>query len=339
MNVLTVAIAGFGNVGRAAAHLLLLRRDRYRHRYGVDVRLVAVCGSKSGLFDDAGLEEIRFQNLEIGKTGPDFVVQSGADVLIEAGPSDYRSGSPGLDYMHAMLSVGRDVIVISKGALLREGLDLRELARRSGAMLKISGATAAALPTIDLFDYNLLGCSVLHVDGILNATSNFLLDAMTSRDLEFEEALHEAQAAGFAERDPRNDTEGWDTASKLVILANFSLGAKLSLDNLPVQGIQSITKKQIDKWREERLVPKLVGSVSLKANKFHARVEVRTFPLSDPFAHVSGNNKAIRISTDDMGEVLAIGSGSEPTATAAAALKDLEHILAVRAGKNLEFES
>ncbi|ORE85677.1 homoserine dehydrogenase [Aurantimonas sp. 22II-16-19i] len=339
METLKIAIAGFGGVGRATANLLLSRRRRYRDVYGMDVRLVAVCGSRAGLADAAGLEADRLDGLEPGLSGPDFIAASGADILIEAGPSDFRTGGPGLAYIRAALTAGRDTIVISKGALVHSGRELRGLARASGARLKVSGAAAAALPTIDLLDHSLLGCTVIGVEGILNATTNYLLDAMTARAIGFEEALAEAQAGAFAEADPRNDTEGWDTASKLLILANFGLGHDLAHDlmmsDLTVEGIQSVTRPQIEAWRERGLVPKLVGSLASEDGAIRAGVGIRTYPLDDPFAHVRGKNKAIRITTDAMGETVAIGSGTEPLATAAAALKDLEHILVDRTARPL----
>ncbi|MCV3737264.1 homoserine dehydrogenase [Rhizobium sp. TRM96647] len=335
MKTYRIAIAGFGGVGRATASLLLSRRARYREIYGADVRLVAVCGSRSGARSADGLEEEQLGTLVDGLSGPAFVEESGADILIEAGPSDFRTGGPGLAYLRWALSAGRDTIVISKGALVHRGRELRELARGSGAMLKLSGAAAAALPTIDLVEHSLKGCEVLHIEGILNATTNYLLDAMTTRGIGFDAALLEAQQGGFAEADPRNDTDGWDTACKLLILANFGLGADLAMDDLTVEGIQSVTAERIEAWRGEGLVPKLVGRLSRVNGAISAEVGVRTYPPSDPFANIRGKDKAIRIVTDAMGETIAIGSGKEPLATAAAALKDLEHILAARRGPSL----
>lgn len=334
MQTLKVAIAGFGGVGRATADLLLSRRERYRQVYGVDVRLVAVCGSRAGLADANGLQANQLDALQAGLSGADFVIASGADVLIEAGPSDFRSGEPGLAYLRTALSAGQDCIVISKGALVHSGRQLRELAQASGAMLKLSGAAAAALPTLDLLEHSLAGCKVFAIEGILNATTNYLLDAMSTQGLGFDAALREAQAGGFAEADPRNDTEGWDTACKLLLLANFGLGADLTMDDLVVEGIQSVTAERIEAWREKGLVPKLVGSLTRADGAIRASVGIKTYPLSDPFAHVSGKSKAIRISSDAMGETLAIGCGVEPIATAAAALKDLEHILMARAARS-----
>ncbi len=330
MHVIKIAIAGFGGVGRATANLLLDRRERYRQVYGTEIRLVAVCGSRSGLADPEGLDAGRLEALEPGLTGPAFIEASSADILIEAGPSDFRTGGPGLAYIRSALSDGHDTIVISKGALVHSGPELRSLARSTGAKLKLSGAAAAALPTIDLLEHSLKGCQVLEIEGILNATTNYLLDAMMNQNLGFVEALARAQAGGFAEADPRNDTEGWDTASKLLIIANFGLDAALKMDELVVDGIQSITEQHMAAWREEHLVPKLVGSLIRADGTTSCAVGIRTYPMTDPLAHVTGKNKAIRIKTDAMGETIAIGSGTEPLATAAAALKDLEQILTTR---------
>ncbi|KAK0361245.1 hypothetical protein LTR94_024118 [Friedmanniomyces endolithicus] len=332
MKCVRVAIAGFGNIGREAARRLLSRRERYCELYQADVRLVAVCGSKTGALDVEGLELPALDQLQAGLTGPELIASSQADVLIEAGPSDFRSGGPGLAYIRDALERGLDVVAVSKGALVFDGPQLKALAKSSGSHLKISGATAAALPTIDLLHHSLLGCNVIRVEGILNATTNYLLHAMTSRGVGFDQALSEAQAGGFAERDPRNDVEGWDTASKLLLLANFGLGASLSIQDFQVQGIQDIGEDQIQAWKAQGLTPKLVGSLVREDDTWRGEIRVKTFPSDDPFALVGGKTKAIRILTDAMGEVMAVAGGLEPAATASAALKDLEHILAARVG-------
>lgn len=327
MRVIKIAIAGLGGVGRATAKLLLERRKRYHEVYNLDVRLVAVCGSRSGLLEPRGLELGELATLREGLTGPNFIDASSADILIEAGPSDFRTGGPGLPYIQSSLKAGRDTIVISKGALIHSGRELRLIAQTSGAALKLSGAAAAALPTIDLIEHSLKGCKVLKVEGILNATTNFLLDGMTRRGIGFETALQEAKQMGFTEADTRNDTEGWDTACKLLLISNFSLGTDLKMSDVSVNGLHGILDEHINSWRKEGSVPKLVGTLTRVDGIFQASVGVKLLSPLDPLASVTGKNKAIRITTDAMGETIAFGSGVEPLATAAAALKDLEHLI------------
>jgi homoserine dehydrogenase len=322
-----VAIVGFGGVGRAVAEQLLARRTRYRSLYNVEVHLVAVCGSKAGLASPDGVQLSDLERLIIGHTGPEFVLAAKPDVLIEAGPSNFRTGLPGHQYIASALDAGIHTIVISKGALVFDGRGLQDRARISGAFLKVSGATAAALPTIDLLEYNLRGCEFARIEGILNATTNFLLSAMMDDGISFADALTKAQEGGFAESDPRNDTEGWDTASKLLILANFGLDAGLTMNDMVVEGIENVTEEQISAWRHDGVVPKLIGAITGQNGNYTATVGVKALPKSDLFSQVSGKTKAIRITTDTMGEIVAIGCGSEPMATASSALKDFEHIL------------
>ncbi|MGA0530329.1 homoserine dehydrogenase [Hansschlegelia sp. KR7-227] len=321
-----VAITGFGGVGRAVADLMLARRARYAERYGADIRLTGVRRSRTASVDPNGLAP---GDWDAGvPAGDDFLDTAQAHVLIEAGPSDFRTGGPGYGYMKAALSAGLHVVAISKGALVHDGPGLRALAARHGARLKISGAAGAALPTIDLIQHNLAGCHILSIEGVLNATSNHLLTEMMDRDVNLADALTRAQDAGFAEFDPRLDVEGWDAASKLLILLNFGLGASLTMADLSVGGIQHVTPADIHGWRAAGLSPRLVAHVAWTDGTLRAGVELRTYPATDPFALVRGTTKAIRIVTDAMGEIVATSHAAEPGATAAAALKDLEHILA-----------
>ncbi|MDI7864201.1 hypothetical protein MRS76_19865 [Rhizobiaceae bacterium n13] len=89
---------------------------------------------------------------------------------------------------------------------------------------------------------------MLEIEGILNATTNYLLDSMTTKGFGFDAALREAQRGGFTEADPRNDTEDSDTACKLLILAKFGFGADLTMDDLSVEGIQSVAKERVGAW-------------------------------------------------------------------------------------------
>lgn len=327
---INVAIAGLGSIGRKVAELLYARHEHYARTYGVDLRMVAVCGSRAGRADSQGLSATDLEQLTPGQCGPDFILGAEPHILIEAGPTDIRTGLPGLDYIGPALDRGIHSIVISKGALVVAGPRLRQKAAVSGARLKVSGATAAALPTIDLLEYGLLGCEIHSIEGILNATTNYLLSAMVEDRLSLQEAVLRAQGRSMTESDPSKDIEGWDTAAKLLILANFGMAAELSLADVAVEGIQHLTLETIDDWRAQGKAPKLIGRVTRQDNGFLATVRVEPVAADDVFALVSGKTKALRIKTDVMGEIISIGTASEPTGTAAAALKDLEHILSER---------
>jgi homoserine dehydrogenase len=325
-----IAIAGFGKVGQAIATSLLAQRGHYAATYDADVRLVAVCGSNAGVANAGGLSAEQMASLEVGRTGADFLLSNRPDIIIEAGPSDYQSGEPGLGYLRPALTAGCDAIVVSKGALVRDGRELRDLARASGTGLQIGGAAGSGLPAIDLLRQHLINGEIVRVEAILNVTTTYLLDAMMTGGVTLAEALVDAQASGFVERDPRHDIEGWDAAAKLLLLANFGLEGDLTIDDITVDGIQGVTEAKVAQWRAQESMPRLIGTLARSEGRLRGEVGIRAYLTGDPMALVRGKSKAIRIATQGAGEIMVTGGGPEPDTTAATALNDLDHILRTR---------
>jgi homoserine dehydrogenase len=332
MRRLDVAITGFGGVGRRVAELLLTRRDRYQERYGFDVHIVGVCHSTAGLIDSSGLEREALADRSghtAGLTGAAFIERVPAQLLFEASPTDFRTGGAALTYIRTALIRRMHVVSISKGALAFDFPGLSQEAARQKVALKLSAAAGSALPTIDLLQYNLAGCRVSKISAIVTGTTNVILSQMMDRDCSFAEALAEAQRQGIAESDPTLDTEGWDTACKIAILANAAFGATIAVQTMPRQGISHVTLAQMREWRTRGLMPRLVGHIECRNGACEASVGIELCDHSHPFARVHGATKAIRVSTDLMGDFTIVGGGSSPYGTAATALKDLEHVLAM----------
>ncbi|MGG1661062.1 homoserine dehydrogenase [Brevibacillus sp. NRS-1366] len=329
-----IVITGFGTVGRQVARLIEQRQNDYREKYQADVRLVGFTRSTSGCYHPEGLVEDQWQAFcqkkqekDIWFDGPAFLASCEADVLIEAGPTDIQTGGPGLLYIQQALEKRMHAITISKGALVVDYAGLSALAKKQGVSLKISGATAAALPTIDLINYNLAGCEIKAVEGIFTGTTNFVLTSMIEQGISQEEAIKMAQQMGIAEPDPSYDIDGWDTACKVTILANAAFGAQLQLTDIPRMSVKDVTLEQISTWKKEGKIPKLIGSIRKIGDEIVASVILQAVGSSHPFANVKGSTKAIRVETDVMGDLLVIGGKSDPVAAAAAALKDFEHII------------
>jgi homoserine dehydrogenase len=324
MKTIRIAIAGYGNVGRMVAQMVGERRAEDLAA-GRDLRLVALLGRRGGATDSAGLGALEPTALT-GPTGPAALIAAAPGITIEAGPSDYQSGEPAASYIRAALGAGSHVVVASKAALVREGIALRAEAAARKVQLRISAAAAAALPALDLLADSHRGAGVFRVEGILNATSNVLLTAMARDGQSFEVALSAAREAGVAEADHRNDTEGYDAAAKLLLLANFGLGLSLKLDDIARQDLGALTPAQFAHWRARGEVPKQVARLELTGKGTRAEVGIRAFPMTHPFGGVEGGAKAVSITSRDMGEVFCTGHGEEPRATAAAVLKDLLRI-------------
>ena len=330
MKTVRVAVTGFGNVGGHVAQLIEQRKELFRATFDVQVLVTGVCGSRSGLVDPGGIPSERLRSRtarEPGLTGSEFMDRVAADVLVEAGPSDYTTGQPGLDYISGALERGLHVIAVSKGALVVEGPQLLQRAKEKGLHLLMSGASASALPTVDFLTYDLAGTHVQHIEAILTGTTTFILDTMVSQDIGFEEALREAQQRGIAEPEPSFDVDGWDTAAKLVIIANAVFGVPLTISSLPRETLRSVTRQQLRAWRSEGLTPRLVGYVDSTGEHLDAGVSLRLYAADHPFSLTTGSAKALYAQTTDLGEFTLMGGASNPRATAAAAIKDLHHIL------------
>ncbi|MEM9994743.1 homoserine dehydrogenase [Acinetobacter pittii] len=329
MKRVNVAICGFGRIGQQIAELLL-NRSTYYKKYQIDARLVGVCNSSSGLIDQEGLHASKWLDktkYQVGLTEQKFLEQVQADVIIETGPSDYVTGGKGLFYLDYALTHSMNAIAVSKGALVVDGKKLVNLAHQHNKKLFFSGATAAALPTVDLFEYNLAGCQILEIEGVFTGTTNFILNDMLQHECAFAESLEKAQAKGIAEPDSSFDVDGWDTAAKITILANTVLGADVKIQDIPRQGINHVTAEHIRDWKKENVIPRLVGFIHIKNQQIQTGVELRLVSANHPFAHLQGSNKCIRALTQEMGEFVVSGGASAPLATAAAALKDFELML------------
>ena len=188
--------------------------------------------------------------------------------------------------------------------------------------MRFSGATAAALPALDVGLFSLAGTEILSIEGILNGTSNFILTRM-GEGVTYEKALEEARAKGIAEHNPALDVEGWDTASKLLLIGNSALGLSLSLVDIKVQGITAIPPALIESSRKEGRTIKLIGKISRRGTDWDAEVTPIAIAPGHPLSGVDGTNKGITFQTDTMGAVTVTGGKSDPRGAAAALLKDI----------------
>jgi len=235
-------------------------------------------------------------------------------------------GSPG--YLGHSIGVAPDgtvVVAASKGALVVDFKNLQAKARAKKLSLKFSGATAAALPTLDVATISLAGAKILGFEGVLTGTTNYILSRL-EQGLSFEEALKDARARGIAETDPSMDIDGWDTACKVLLLANASAGTEFVLDDLEVEGIRAVAAKDLAAARAEGNALKLLGRLYEEGGRFKADVKIQAVPSSHPLFRLTGTNKGIVFRTDTMGSIAVTDGKSDPRGTAAAVLKDLINI-------------
>lgn len=330
MKVVDIALTGCGGIGARIADALLERTDRYQELYGAEVRLVGVCGSTAGIARTEGLSAADLSSRDrwtAGLTGRAFIDAAPADVLIEAGPSEYETGGPGLEYLRAAIDRGSDAILVSKSALALHGAELTAAAGRSGSRIKASGASAAGLPAVNFLEHSLAGAEVSRVEAVLTGTAAFVLDAVMRSEQTVDEAVAEAVDRGTAEPDPSFDLDGWDTAAKLVVIAGVAFGEWIDLRRIPRTSVRTVTRDDVIRWQASGEKPALVGVLERDGDGYQARVEIRTFPGDHPYASATGSTKMLAVESEPFGEYVLLGGASSPQATVAAALKDFEHLL------------
>ena len=337
-----LAIVGFGNVGRAFAEQLRQRRDWLAETCGLELSLIGVADRSGALVDHRGLEVAELVRIKSsagtlaavkGKIAlppaeaVECFAQAGAQVLIETLPSSLHSqGEPAITFATQALTRGLHLVTANKAVLLFAGPQLERLAAKQEVCFAYSGATCAALPTLSFARRELVGAEIEEIRGLLNGTTNYILTRMNETGLSFETALAEAQAAGIAEPDPRYDVEGWDSAAKLLILANALMKAEAGFDQVSRCGIDAISPELVTEAHATHGAIKLIA----RARRVDHRVELSVAPQvvlpADSLFAVRGSNKAVEFRTDLYGTLLVAGGASSRMAVAATLLKDVIHI-------------
>jgi homoserine dehydrogenase len=329
----SVVLAGFGNVGRAFVSILQEKIETLRSRYGLDLRLKAVLKSDGGFVGISQVQVFEIVTVPIaasphwnpGLTAKAVLRTVKPGVFVECTPSNIQTGEPGLGHIRDALKAGWHVVTANKGPLVVDFKGLRGLARRNRVFLRYSAATAAALPTLDVGIYSLAGAEIQTIEGILNGTTNYILTRM-GEGVGYEGALREAQDKGIAEHNPELDIEGWDTAVKLLLIADSVLGLDFTLRDVKVEGITRIPPALLERASRDGKAVKLIGLMTRSAGRWRAEVSPEIIDRSHPLFGVSGTNKGITFLTDTMGSVTVTGGKSDPRGAAAALLKDIIHI-------------
>ena len=327
-------LIGFGVVGQGLAQILHDKSAQLKQAQGFAAQIVGVVtGSKGSLFhaeglDSAGLlaaaqsgslaEYPEVSGLRRGWSASEMIAAGGADVLVEASPTNLESAQPALSICHQALQAGLHLVLANKGPVALDYANLREKARASGLQLRYEATVMAGTPTMQLAEEALAGCEIRSARGILNGTTNYMLTQMEG-GLSYAEALAQAQALGYAETDPSGDVEGWDAAGKVLILANALFGSSLTMADLDVSGITRISADDMAAAAAAGERYKLIA----QATPTGGSVKALRLPLTDPLASVTGATNAITLATDLLGDVTLIGAGAGQLETGSAILSDL----------------
>ena len=312
-----VALLGAGSVGSQVARLLLEQGDELAGRAGAGLELVGI-----GVRDVDAPRDVDLPR-ELFTTDVEQLIV-GADIVVEL----IGGIEPARSYVLTALASGADVVTGNKALLASHGPELFEAAEQVGAQLYYEAAVAGAIPIIRPLRDSLAGDRIRRIMGIVNGTTNYVLDRMDREGDSFEAALAAATELGYAEADPTADVEGHDAAQKAAILASLAFHTVVPLEAVHREGITGVTHEQVVAARSAGYVVKILALCERLVDDdgvegVSARVYPALVPEGHPLASVHGAKNAVFVEAEAAGDLMFYGAGAGGVETASAVLGDL----------------
>lgn len=310
-----VGLLGAGTVGSQTARLIVEENAELSARIGAPLELAAVAClhpedvdapwiSKDLLSADAGA----------------ICKREDIDIIVEL----IGGLEPAHTFVKTALECGKSVVTANKALLAKFGPELYECAQKNGVDLSFEASVAGAIPILRPLRESLVGDKITQIFGIVNGTTNYILDEMTVRGLDFDSALRAAQEKGYAEADPTGDVEGFDAANKAAILATLAFQMPISIDDVSVEGISAITAEDIAAASAQNRVIKLLAAV---ASDTRGAVSASVYPAlvskEHPLASVHGSFNAVFVKAQAADDLMFYGRGAGGAPTASAVVGDI----------------
>lgn len=313
---LRVALLGAGAVGSQVAGLLLKHREELADRAGADLELAGIAVRSLDAPRDVDLPQ------ELFTTDSEALI-NGADIVIEL----IGGLEPARTKILQAISSGADVVTANKALLATHGPEIFDAADQVGASIYYEAAAAGAIPIIRPLRDSLAGDRVQRIMGIVNGTTNYILDRMDREGADFGEVLADAQRLGYAEADPTADVEGYDAAQKAAILASLAFHTSVPLESVYREGITSVDKQMMENARKAGFVIKLLAVCERLVRDGEDKISVRVYPAlvrrDHPLASVHGANNAVFVQAEAAGDLMFYGAGAGGIQTASAVMGDV----------------
>ncbi|RNE63645.1 homoserine dehydrogenase [Cryobacterium tepidiphilum] len=315
---LRIALLGGGAVGAQVARILLEQGEELADRVGAGLELIGIAVRDVNAPRSVDLPQ------ELFTTDAESLIL-GADVVIEL----IGGIEPARSYILQAITSGADVVTANKALLAAHGPELFAAADQVGAQLNYEAAVAGAIPIVRPLRDSLAGDTVKRILGIVNGTTNFILDRMDQAGDSLQEALDTATTLGYAEADPTADIEGYDAAQKAALLARLAFHTDVPLESVYREGITGITREQIESARKAGYVVKLLAICERLTDAATGQegVSARVYPAlvsrGHPLAAVHGGNNAVFVEAEAAGPLMFYGAGAGGVQTASAVLGDL----------------
>ena len=313
---LRVAVLGAGTVGTEVLRLLAQQGDELAHRVGARLEVIGIA------VRDRSRDRGEHVPAALLTEDPSALVRE-ADLVIEV----MGGIEPARTLLLEAMAHGASVVTANKALLAQDGPALYEAADVHGVDLSFEAAVAGAIPVVRPVRESLAGDRIQRVMGIVNGTTNYILDAMTRTGADFGDALASAQELGYAEADPTADVEGHDAAAKASILASLAFHSRVRLSDVHCEGISAVSAQDIAAAGRMGRTIKLLSIVERIAEENGERISARVYPALIPEAHplasVSEAYNAVFVEADAAGSLMFYGQGAGGAPTASAILGDV----------------
>ncbi|MBO4275255.1 MULTISPECIES: homoserine dehydrogenase [Microbispora] len=313
---LGVALLGCGVVGSQVVRLLGEQADDLAARVGAPLRLAGVAVRRLGRKRDADVDPALLTT-----DAEALVTRDDVDIVVEV----IGGIEPARSLILAAMARGKSVVSANKALLAEDGATIHRAARENGADLYFEASVAGAIPLLRPLRESMAGDRVRRVLGIVNGTTNYILDKMDSTGASFTDALEEAQALGYAEADPTADVEGFDAAAKAAILAGIAFHSRVTAADVYREGITDITAADVASAKGMGYVIKLLAICARSEDGRSAGVRVHPamIPRSHPLAGVREAYNAVFVEAESAGRLMFYGAGAGGAPTASAVLGDI----------------
>ncbi len=313
-----VAVLGCGVVGGATAEILTRDIEYLKKRTGIDFFLKYIVDIDFTHAESLSLDSTLF-------TSDLDTVLNDEEVCIVV---ELMGGTTiARDFSEKILKAGKNIVTANKALLAHHGIELFRLARENNVSISFEASCGGGIPIIRALYDGLIANKNEALYGIVNGTCNYILTEMTSNGMSYEEALAGAKAKGLAEADPTLDVSGMDSAHKLTILSSIAFGKQISLDSIPVTGIDNLELFDVASGKELGYIVKLIAMAKIEDGKVSLRVSPSFISTEHPLAWISGSFNAISVYSHAVGHTMYYGRGAGGSPTASAVISDIISVL------------
>lgn len=309
--MINVAVLGYGTVGSGIIEVFNTNKDSINKKAGQEINVKYVLDLRE--FPGDPVMDILVHDYNIILNDPEVEVI--AEVM--------GGVEPAYTFVKAALEKGKSVCTSNKELVAKHGPELLEIARNHNRNFLFEASVGGGIPIIRPLNQSLTADEITHITGILNGTTNYILTKMSKEGLDFDTVLKEAQALGYAERNPSADVDGFDACRKIAILASLAYGHNVDYEEIYTEGITKITDVDFKYANKMGRSIKLFGKANKVDDKFYAYVAPVMIDSNHPLFSVNGVFNGILVNGNVLGDVMFYGSGAGKLPTASAVVSDI----------------